>query len=190
MLTGIGGQGIQLAGKTLAQASVAEGRHVMLLGHYAGAMRGGQTDASIVLGDEPLRTLPIVQSAWAGIVMHDAYWPSTNERIRPGGVVAVNSSLVGDVERPDCTILPIPATTIAGELGAPMSAGYVLVGAFAAITSLVSADAMVAAMRELVPPYRTQHLETNERAIRAGFEHDAVADLAAWEPAVAVGGGR
>ena len=94
-------------------------------------MRGGQTDASVVLGDEPLRTLPIVQEAWAGIVMHDAYWQSTKERIRPGGVVVVNSSLVGDVDRPDCTIVEVPANEIATEIGADMSAGYVLVSAFA-----------------------------------------------------------
>ena len=190
MLTGIGGQGIQLSAKTLATAAVAEGRHVMLLGHYAGAMRGGQTDASVVLGDEPLRTLPIVQEAWAGIVMHDSYWPSTNERIRPGGVIAVNSSLVHDVGRPDCTVIEVPANDIAHQIGAPMSAGYVLVSAFAAATSLVSVDAMVTAMRELVPSYRTQHLEANEQAIRAGFDRAPSPDLAAWgHPAGATAGG-
>jgi 2-oxoglutarate ferredoxin oxidoreductase subunit gamma len=190
MLTGVGGQGIQLTAKTLATAAVAEGRHVMLLGHYAGAMRGGQTDASVVLGDEPLRTLPIVQEAWAGIVMDGAHWQSTNERIRPGGVVVVNSSLVGDVGRPDCTVVEVPATQMATDLGAPMGAGYVLVSAFAAVTSLVSVDAMVAAMRELVPPYRTQHLEANEQAIRAGFERAPIAELTAWERPVAAGGGQ
>lgn len=190
MLTGIGGQGIQLTAKTLATAAVAEGRHVMLLGHYAGAMRGGQTDASVVLGDEPLRTLPIVQEAWAGIVMHDAYWPSTKERIRPGGVVVVNSSLVGDVDRDDCHVVGVPATQIATDNGAPMTAGYVLISAFAAVTSLVGVEAMVEAMRELVPPYRTQHLEANEHAIRTGFDRAADADLAAWQRPVAAGGGR
>lgn len=190
MLTGIGGQGIQLTAKTLATAAVAEDRHVMLLGHYAGAMRGGQTDASIVIGDEPLRTLPIVQEAWAGVVMHDAYWQSTKERIRPGGVVVVNSSLVDDIDRPDCTIVEVPANEIATEIGADMSAGYVLVSAFAAVTSLVSVDAMVAAMRELVPPYRTQHLESNEQAIRAGFDRAPIAELSAWSHPVGVGDAR
>jgi Pyruvate/2-oxoacid:ferredoxin oxidoreductase gamma subunit len=186
MMTGIGGQGVQLTAKNLATASVEEGRHVMLLGHYAGAMRGGQTDASVVIGDEPLRTLPIVQEAWAGIVMHDAYWSSTNERIRPGGVIVVNSSLVHDIDRPDCTVVPVAASKIADELGSPMGAGYVLVSAFASVTGLVGVESMLEAMRQLVPPYRTQHIESNERSIRAGFEVDHEPALSAWD-AAAVG---
>ncbi len=190
MFTGVGGQGIQLTAKTLATAAVEEGRHVMLLGHYAGAMRGGQTDASVVLGDQPLRTLPIVQAAWAAIVMHDDHWASTNERIRPGGVVMINSSLIDDIDRSDCTIVRVPATARATELGAPMSAGYVLVSAFAAATGIVSIDAMLAAMRQLVPPYRQQHVESNERAIRAGFEQEPIPELAAWEQPATAGGVR
>lgn len=189
LLTGIGGQGIQLTAKTLATAAVDRGRHVMLLGHYAGAMRGGQTDASVVLGDRPLRTLPIVQAAWAGVVMHPTYWATTNERIRPGGVIATNSSLVDDVDRPDCTVLPIPAGDIANEIGVPMSAGYVLISAFASITGLVDCDAMLDAMRQLVPAYRTQHLETNERAIRAGYDFAPVPELSVWNEALTAGVG-
>lgn len=188
-MTGVGGQGVQLAAKTLASAAVGEGKHVMLLGHYAGAMRGGQTDASIVLGDEPLRTLPKVQAAWAGVVMDIAYWPSTNERIRPGGVIVINSSLVAesDIARPDCTVVHVPATEIANSIEAPMGAGYVLASAFASITGLVGVEAMLAAMRELVPAYRSQHIQANEAAIRAGFEQPPVPELAVWNADLTAG---
>ena len=49
-----------------------------------------------------------------------------------------------------------------------MTAGFVLLGAFIAVTGLVSLDSAIVAMRELVPAYRTQHLEANGRALRAG----------------------
>ena len=58
----------------------------------------------------------------------------------------------------------------------------VMVGAYAAITGLVALDAAIAGMRESIPPYRRQHVEGNEQAIRAGWE--AVDHLAA--PAWAV----
>jgi 2-oxoglutarate ferredoxin oxidoreductase subunit gamma len=63
-----------------------------------------------------------------------------------------------------------------------MSAGFVLLGAFAALTGLVAVESVVGAMRELVPPYRTQHVAANERAIAAGAA--AVPALAepAWTP--------
>jgi Pyruvate/2-oxoacid:ferredoxin oxidoreductase gamma subunit len=65
LLTGVGGQGIQLAAQVLARAGVADGREVMLLGTYGGTMRGGSTDSCLVIADEPIRTPPIVSRVWA-----------------------------------------------------------------------------------------------------------------------------
>lgn len=188
MLTGIGGQGIQLCAKTLAGAAVAEGRDAMFLGHYGSSMRGGQTDASVVVGDPPLRALPILPSAWSAFVMSPDFWPETRERIRAGGVVVANGELVEDVDRPDCQVFHVSANAIAAELDAPMSAGYVLLGAYAAITGLVGIDALVGTMRQLVPAYRTQHLITNEAALRAGYEVAPRSAAPAWAAPAAASG--
>ena len=49
LVTGIGGQGVQLAAQVLARGATREGKHVMLFGVYAGAMRGMNTDATVVI---------------------------------------------------------------------------------------------------------------------------------------------
>ncbi|HXA34136.1 MAG TPA: 2-oxoacid:acceptor oxidoreductase family protein [Acidimicrobiales bacterium] len=192
MMTGVGGQGIQLCSKTLAQAAVLEGRQAMLCGHYAGAIRGGQTDASIVVadGESKMRALPILPSAWAGFVMSPQYWESTREFLRPGGPVVVNSSLVDeDFVYPEFVVSRIPAGEIAAErLGAPMGASMVLLGAFCATTGIVGIDALVAAMKELVPPYRTEHVVANEKALRTGVEEAGGQSTSAWERTTAVSG--
>ena len=41
LLTGIGGQGVQLAAQFVARAAVYDRREVMLFGSYGGMMRGG-----------------------------------------------------------------------------------------------------------------------------------------------------
>ena len=46
LLTGIGGQGVQLAAQVLARAAIAEGRSVQMFGSYGGMMRGGNTEAT------------------------------------------------------------------------------------------------------------------------------------------------
>ena len=51
LLTGIGGQGVQLAAQVLAHAALDEGRDVQLFGAYGGMMRGGNTDATLVVAD-------------------------------------------------------------------------------------------------------------------------------------------
>lgn len=173
MFTGIGGQGIQLTAKTLALGAVIEGRKAMMCGHYAGAMRGGQTDASVVLsGPDPggdLRALPILPSAWTAIVMSQEYWETTRARLRPGGVVAVNGDLVPDDFPADgLRVFRFPAQQLAAEAGSPMGASFVLLGAFCSLTGVCSPNGLVEAMKRLVPPYRTQHLIGNEAAIRSG----------------------
>lgn len=182
LFTGVGGQGVQIASKALATAALDEGRQVMLVPRYAGGMRGGMTNAELTVGDGPLRALPVATGAWSAFVMDPAYWHTVATRLRTGAVVVVNSSLVtGDLGIERATVWSVPAAELAAEAGSPMSAGFVLLGAFAAVTGLVGTEAVVGAMRRLVPAYRTQHLAANERAIRAGAA--ALPPLAspAWE---------
>jgi 2-oxoglutarate ferredoxin oxidoreductase subunit gamma len=171
VLTGIGGQGVQLAAKTLAMAATAEGRQVMMSAHYGGEMRGGQTEASVVVSDGALRPVPILESAWSAYVMHPRYWPGVLDRLRPGGVAVVNTNVADELDlagRTDVEVVGVRAGDLAGELGSAMAAGFVLLGAYASVTGLAGIESLVAAMKELVPPYRTQHVVTNEAAIRAG----------------------
>ena len=181
LLTGIGGQGIQLAARTLALAAVAEGREVMVFGAYGGSMRGGNTDATVVVGDGPLRSPPTVDDAWSALAMHHQYWEAVRERMRPGGIVVVDTSVFqGDVATPDCTVVGVEATTVAADLGNARAAAMVALGAFAAATALVGLDALVTATATVLPPYRSQHAEANARAVRAGFALVSGPAVAAW----------
>ncbi len=168
---------MQLAAKTLAMAATAEGRQVMMSSHYGGEMRGGQTEASVVVADGRLRSVPILEKSWSAAVMHSRYWPGVAARLRPGGVVVANSTVAGDVPEGDYRLVQVPAGELATEVGSAMSAGFVLLGAFATVTQLVGLEALVEAMRQLVPSYRVQHLSVNEAALRAG--HAAVSALVA-----------
>ena len=47
ILTGIGGQGVQLAAKILAEAANREGRQVMMFGIFMGMIRGGDEGPTI-----------------------------------------------------------------------------------------------------------------------------------------------
>lgn len=168
MLTGIGGQGVQLAAKTLAMAATAEGRRVMMSSHYGGEMRGGQTEASVVVSDGDLRSVPILESTWSAYVMHGRYWPGVAARLRPGGLAVVNTTVAGTLDPDGFEVVDVPAGDIAAGLGSQMAAGFVLLGAYAAVTGMAGLESLVAAMKELVPPYRTQHVALNEAALRAG----------------------
>jgi Pyruvate/2-oxoacid:ferredoxin oxidoreductase gamma subunit len=174
LLTGIGGQGIQLMARILAQAAADEGREVMLFGMYMGMMRGGASDATVVIADESISAPPIVPDAWAGIAMHPLGLPGLLARLRPGGILFCNATLVAaPAERGDLEVFAVPASRIAEAEGAAMGAGMVVLGAFAAATGIVGERALVAAMRESLPPHRQPYAEANARWLAAGAAYAA-----------------
>jgi 2-oxoglutarate ferredoxin oxidoreductase subunit gamma len=171
LLTGIGGQGVQLAARTLAVAAVRDGREAMVFGEYGGMMRGGNTDATVVLGTERLVTPPTVSHAWGAVAMHHEYWPTVASRLIPGGVVIVDRSVfLGDIGRSDLLAVEIEASATATGLGNPRGCSMVALGALSASTGLVGVESLVAAAEEVLPPYRRQHAAANAEAIRAGFD--------------------
>ena len=182
LLTGIGGQGIQLAAQILARAALADGRSVQMFGSYGGMMRGGRTDATIVVADTTVEAPPTVHDAWSAIVMHDAYARPILDAIRPGGIVMLSTEFreVG-VDRERVTVLEIDAPEIAERVGNRMAASMVMIGAYAAATDLVSLTALSDAVAESLPPYRKQLAEVNVAALHAGFEAAPRSIAPAWE---------
>ncbi|SNQ52249.1 conserved hypothetical protein [Frankia canadensis] len=168
LITGIGGQGIQLAARTLALGALRSGREVQYTSEVGGEMRGGVSTATLVVGTSRLRALPVVPTAGSLVAMHDRYWPSLSRRIRPGGVVMINSTL-WEAPRPEgFQVVEIPATRHALDTGAPMTASLVIIGAFAALTGLAPVEALCAAMESSIPAYRRQSVAANLAAIRFG----------------------
>ena len=180
--TGIGGQGVQLAARILALAATAEGREVMWLGTYGGTMRGGNTDANIVIADGMITSPPMVSKAWGSVIAHPRFADPIFPKLRAGGVVFVDGDLL-EGPLPDTTarVETISATKIAREIDVPKGTSLILLGAFAGATGIVGADALAGALAEALPPYRHQFLEANQRALTAGFEAVSALTLPAWQ---------
>jgi Pyruvate/2-oxoacid:ferredoxin oxidoreductase gamma subunit len=184
LLTGIGGQGVQLAAQVIARAAALEGRHVSLLGLYGGMMRGGNTDSTLVIADAPIESPPIVSRAWSAIALHDEFWAPLEPKLRPGGVVLVNEATFATSIAADVTVIRLHATETAAAHGNPLGGALVMAGAYGALTGLVTIDSLVAAMRDSIPSYRAQHIATNETSIRAGATLVATGAHPFWEAAV------
>lgn len=168
-VSGIGGQGIQLISKMFAVAAMANGRHVMLNGVYGGEMRGGKSLATVVIGVEPLRALPVTAQASAAVVLHSNFWEAPRERLRANALILADSEISGQLTaEASQTLVEVAATRLASEIGNPLVGGMILMSAFATATGLVTTEHLLAAMHSLVPPHRAQHIAANEKAIHAG----------------------
>jgi Pyruvate/2-oxoacid:ferredoxin oxidoreductase gamma subunit len=182
LITGIGGQGVQLAAQVVARAATLEGRDVMFFGVYGGMMRGGPTDSTVVVANGPISTPPVVARAWSAIAMHDEHWAPIEPRLREDAIVLVNDTTFSHSITARVTVHRVRATEVAAELDNPLGASMVMVGAYAGHTGIVGVEALVAAMRDSIPSYRVQHADANERALRAGWELLPRAELA-WASA-------
>jgi 2-oxoglutarate ferredoxin oxidoreductase subunit gamma len=168
IFTGIGGQGIQLMGKVLALAAADEGCHAMLFAVYNGAMRGGSSDSTLVLGDAPIEAPPIVPACWSIVAMHPMSLPALLPKLRPGGVVFANDTLVRAADVAGATSVAVPATRLAEAAGNLMGAAMVMLGAFVARTGIVPLARVVAAMRGSLPAHRARLADANAALLEQG----------------------
>jgi Pyruvate/2-oxoacid:ferredoxin oxidoreductase gamma subunit len=170
LLTGIGGQGVQLCAQVLARAAVIEGKYVMLFGVYGGAMRGMNTDATLVVGDHPLLSPPLLSHTGSAIAMHDKFWRPIAAKLRDHALVLINdATFETPVDTDRYRVVRVPATGRAKDLGHEMGGSMVMAGAYAAISGVASLDALLAGMRESIPSYRTQHIDANAATLTDGF---------------------
>jgi 2-oxoglutarate ferredoxin oxidoreductase subunit gamma len=181
MITGIGGQGVQLASLVLARAAITEGREAQLFGSYGGVMRGGNTETTVVVGDGPIEAPSTVGVTWSAILMHHDYVEPTLRCLRPGSVVLINSTVYeAPFDRTAYVSLDVAATDMAVEVGNIMTASMVMIGAYASFTGLVGLDALALGVAESLPPYRKNHVELNVSALQAGYDAAPQNAAPAW----------
>jgi 2-oxoglutarate ferredoxin oxidoreductase subunit gamma len=174
VFTGIGGQGVQFASQVLARGALAAGLEVQLFGSYGGMMRGGNTEATLVVSDEPVVAPPTVDRTWSAMIMHHDYWEPTRDLLSPETYVLVDSSVFeGTLPSSLRRVTRIPATRLAIELGKVQTASLVLLGALLAVTELIPLPAAIEAVPAALPPYRQAAVKSNQRALQVG--HDALA---------------
>jgi 2-oxoglutarate ferredoxin oxidoreductase subunit gamma len=171
IFTGLGGQGIQLMAKILAEAAVKEGRHVMLFGVYMGMMRGGPSESTVVIGDGEIQAPPIVPHCWSIVAMHPQGLDGLARKLRPGGLLFANQTLVHTSPRDDVRVIGLPATRLAEQAGNIAGASMIALGGFVAVTAIASLDTVVATMRAALPAHRQQRAEENARLLAMGAEH-------------------
>ena len=114
ILSGIGGQGIMLAGQLLCSVAVKQGHLVTWAPTYGQEKRGGRTMCEIVISDEV--GSPVVSEADIVLVMDEKSLVDYGEQVKRGGKLIINSSLIRiKPEHRDCQIIKVPFMEIAAD---------------------------------------------------------------------------
>lgn len=178
MIAGFGGQGVLLAGKLLAHAGMLEGRHVTWFPSYGAEIRGGTANCTVIIADREIGS-PLAQDPYAVLVFNEASLTRFESRVRPQGVLFLNTSLVPvHPGRVDITRIEIKANDIAESLGDVRVANMVMLGAFIQQSGIVALEAAFAALRHVLPARRHAMIPLNENALARGASLSAHRDHA------------
>ncbi len=166
-IAGLGGQGALLFGRLLAEAALSDYEYVSFFPNYATIMRGGESECTVTLSNEEIDS-PAVFEPLSAIVMSAAVFKQFEQRVRPGGMLFLDSSLVPDkVSREDVRAFYIPATKTAVDLGDSRVANLVFLGAYVRASEAVSLE-MVERVLEKRLGGREALLSRNKEALRCG----------------------
>jgi len=168
LIGGVGGQGVVLSGILLGTAATLfEGKQAVQTQSYSSELRGGSARAEVIISDERVSD-PEVRKPNVLILMAEDAVPRYLHKIRPGGLVAVDSDLVKSLGPGNYEILQVPATSIAEkEMGNIVVANLIILGALIKKTKLLSVGSMEKAIETSVPKKATA---LNLKAFRRGLE--------------------
>lgn len=169
VFSGFGGQGALFAGRILAKAALAEGKHVTWLPSYGPEMRGGTAHCTVIVSGEPIGA-PLVEHPAIAVVLNKPSLTKYEPLVRSGGLILINSSLVAEsAKRDDLRALMIPATTTAEEIGDGRMANIVALGAMLAAEQVVEPASVAAALQEKFGGADSDLVERNHESLEKGL---------------------
>ncbi len=171
IMAGFGGQGIMLMGKLLATAAMLDNKKVTWFPSYGAEMRGGTANCTVIISDQAIGS-PIVARPWASIVMNHPSMEKFAPRVKPNGLLLINSSLVNGIpKRDDIEILALPITDMADKLGLVKVANIIALSAFCSKTGIVSRESLERALEESLSSQKNKGIiEINRKALLIGSE--------------------
>jgi len=153
--TGVGGQGVLLAGEIFAAAKIKAGGHGLKTATYTSQVRGGPTVVDITLDDEEIY-YPYANDGEINFMLSvaQASYNLFKNGVQKGGVIVIDPNLVHptDEDRKNWTIYEIPIITIAKEeVGNVITQSVVALAIANTIVGALDKEQLVSVMLSKVP---------------------------------------
>lgn len=169
IIAGFGGQGVLLMGNILAYAAMGEKKKVTYMPVYGVEMRGGTANCTVVISDREIGS-PIIQRPISAIVMNRPSLDKFGPRVRKGGTLVVNASLIPEqaVQFRGVDCLLVPSRDLALELGNERLANMVVLGAAVRRTAVVRVRSLKKALYGALDQRYHNMIDLNSKALELG----------------------
>ncbi|WP_294160577.1 2-oxoacid:acceptor oxidoreductase family protein [uncultured Selenomonas sp.] len=164
--SGSGGQGVITAAIIFAEAAVAEGKEAVQSQSYGPEARGGASKAEVIIDDETIYH-PHVEVPDIVLAMTQKAADKYVTDLNPNGILVLDEELVPEPPKFPHTVR-VPITKLAiEEVGKPLFANIVALGAITHLTGLVSFDQVKKSVSHRVPPHT---IDQNMKALQVGWD--------------------
>ncbi|MCD6445231.1 2-oxoacid:ferredoxin oxidoreductase subunit gamma [Candidatus Bathyarchaeota archaeon] len=165
-ISGLGGQGVILAGQILGRAAVYDGKNAVQTQSYGAEARGSAAKSEVIISDDKIG-FPVVRKCDILVAMSQEAVDRNLKELKENGFVLIDSSTVKKVPKIKAEIFKIRATEIAQKtFSAKIYANMIMLGAFTTLTRIISKEAMIKAIKEIVP---TKIVDIDLQAYKKGL---------------------
>ncbi|WP_407381792.1 2-oxoacid:acceptor oxidoreductase family protein [Helicobacter sp.] len=170
--TGVGGQGVLLAGEILAESRIRAGGYGVQASTYTSQVRGGPTKVDILLDSQEI-LYPYANEGHIDFMLSTAQvsYEQFKNGVKEGGIIVVEPNLVtpSAEDKKMFRIYEIPIITIAKEeVGNVVTQSVVALGVTVAFTQCVDRDLVYETMIAKVP---AKVVELNKKAFELGEKY-------------------
>jgi len=170
--TGVGGQGVLLAGEIFAAAKIKAGGHGLKTATYTSQVRGGPTVVDITLDDEEI-FYPYANDGEIDFMLSVAQvsFDLFKDGVTKGGIIVVDPNLVkpSDEDRKNWNIYEIPIITIAKEeVGNVITQSVVALAIANTMQKALPKDVLIDTMLSKVP---AKVHDANKKAYELGEKY-------------------
>jgi len=168
IIAGAGGQGVMLLGKVLAEAAMRENKFVTWLPSYGAEVRGGTAHCMVVVSDKEIGS-PYIDKADTLIIMNKPSLTKFENRVGPGGLSIINSSLAGEALDKAGTLVKQPFTDVAEKLGNVKTTNMVALGCYIGHKKIIDPTTIKKVIMDIAPKDKQSLVEINQQAFSAGL---------------------
>ena len=167
-IAGFGGQGVLSLGTVLSEMGMRHNYEVSWLPSYGPEMRGGTANCSVKISSKKIGS-PVVANPTILIAMNRPSLDKFETDVVSSGLIVYDSSLIDRTPtRTDLTVIPIPATKMADELGNTKIANMIIVGALIKYLGIMSQEIVLDSIGDVLK--RKELVPLNQKAILKGAE--------------------
>jgi len=164
-ISGLGGQGVVLAGQILGKAAVYDGKNAVQTQSYGAEARGSAAKSEVIISDSKIG-FPVVRKSDILIAMSQQALEKHLKDLKENGVLLVDSTYVKKIPEITAKVFRISATENAEKMfGAKMYANMIMLGALTKATNIVSEKAMQNAIEDTVTK---KSVDINKQACKHG----------------------